>query len=124
MLRKLTLSLVPLLAVAAMAAVPVGAYEINHTYCEQSLAPDGTCPPNGTSEYAHMYINEGDAGGQSHETCIDEYETNKSGYTAATCMYYAGEETKQTPGGEYGYPRAWNGGSVTHVVDATEYGNK
>jgi hypothetical protein len=124
MLRRLTVALTPLLAMAAMAALPAAAYEIEHHYCAQSLEPDGTCPPNGSSEWAHLYINEGDAGGETHETCIDEYESNKNGYTTQTCMYYAGEETKQTPGGEYGYPRAWNGGSVPHVVDATEYGNK
>jgi hypothetical protein len=123
MLRKLFIALAPLLAVVAIAVVPAMAYEIEHTYCEQALEPNAGCPPNGSSKYAHMYINEGDAGGQSHETCIDEYETNH-GYTGAECMYYAGEEAKETPGGEYGYPRAWNGGTVKHVVDATEYGNK
>jgi hypothetical protein len=123
MLRKLLIALSPLLAVVAMAAVPAGAYEIEHHFCAQELAPDGTCPPNGSSEYAHLYIIEGDAGGASHETCIDYYGTNKGGYSEAKCMYYAGEEAKETPGGEYGYPRAWNGGSVTHYVAATEYGN-
>jgi hypothetical protein len=124
MLRKLTVALAPFLAMAAIAAVPAAAYEIEHTFCAQELAPDGTCPPNGSSEYAHLYIIEADAGGQSHESCDDWYGTNKGGYSGQECMYYAGEEAKLHPGGEYGYPRAWNGGTVSHVVDATEYGNK
>ena len=123
MLKRRLAGLSPLLAVAAVAAaVPAAlAFQYEHHYCAQSLAPNGTCPPNGSSQWAHLELNEGDAGGQTHETCIDEY-LSSSGYTGATCMYYAGEETHQYPGGAYGYPRAWNGGSVTHVVDATEYG--
>jgi hypothetical protein len=124
MRKKLLIALSPLLAVAAMASVPAAAYEVEHHFCNQELAPDGTCPPNGSSEYAHLYIIEGDADGASHETCIDYYGTNKGGYSEQTCMYYGGEEAKETPGGEYGYPRAWNGGTVTHEVAATEYGNK
>lgn len=123
MLRKLWLALAVFAVTFVAAVIPASAYEIEHHFCEQELAPDGTCPPNGTSEYAHLYIIEGDAGGASHETCVDWYGTNKKGYSAAECMYYAGQEAKETPGGEYGYPRSWNGGTVTHYVFATEYGN-
>ncbi|HXD56181.1 MAG TPA: hypothetical protein VN618_15605 [Solirubrobacteraceae bacterium] len=116
------------LAVVAIAATPssAGAFGYEHHYCGNTLAPGGTCPPNGSSTWAHLELNEADAGGESHETCIDEYlDPSGTGYyTGATCMYYAGEETKQFPGGTYGYPRAWNGGSVTHYVAATEYGYK
>jgi hypothetical protein len=126
--KKLIVSLIPLglLSVVAIAVAPSSAlaFQYEHHYCNNSLAPNGTCPPNGVnggSEWAHLELNEGDSGGQSHETCIDEYLSN-SGYTAAECMYYAGQEAKEYPGGEYGYPRAWNGGSVTHQVVATEYG--
>ncbi len=89
----------------------------------KTLWPAG-CPPNGSSEYAHLYLIEGDAGGASHETCIDWYGTVKKNYSPQECMYYSGEEAVEHPGGEYGYPRAWNGGSVKHYVAATEYGNK
>lgn len=123
MLKKLLVGLSPLLAVAAIAMAPSSAlaFQYEHHYCNNSLEPGGTCPPNGSSESAHLELNEGDAGGESHETCIDEYLSN-SGYTGQECMYYAGEEAKEYPGGEYGYPRAWNGGSVKHQVVATEYG--
>lgn len=107
-----------ILSIAPSAA---SAFQYEHIYCQNYMAPDGTCPPNGSSQWAHLELNEGDAGGQSHETCIDEYLSN-SGYTGAECMYYAGEEAQEFPGGEYGYPRAWNGGKVAHWVDATEYG--
>lgn len=126
--KKLVMKLVPLglLSAAAIAVAPSSAlsFQYEHHYCNNSLAPDGACPPNGVnggSEWAHLELNEGDAGGESHETCVDDYLSN-SGYTASECMYYAGEEAKRYPGGEYGYPRAWNGGSVTHQVVATEYG--
>lgn len=124
MLKNPAARLAPLAAIAAIAVLPslALAFQYEHTYCEQWMAPDGTCPPNGSSAWAHLELNEGDADNTSHETCIDEYESNKEGYTGATCMYYAGEEAQQFPGGEYGYPRAWNGGSVEHIVDATEYG--
>jgi hypothetical protein len=124
MRNKLMVRLAPLLAVAAIAVVPssASAFQYEHHYCGQNLAPGGTCPPNGSSAWAHLELNEGDAGGQSHETCVDDYLANSKSYTAAKCMYYAGEEARDFPGGEYGYPRAWNGGSVTHWVAATEYG--
>ncbi len=121
-MRKMMLWLAPLLAVIAVFAAPAYAFQYEHTFCESNLEPDGTCPPSGSSQWAHLEVIEGDAGGQSHETCIDAYESNKNGYTTQKCMYYAGEEARETPGGEYGYPRAWNGGTVKHVVDATEYG--
>lgn len=117
----LTSAVMAVLAIFAT-ATSATAYEYEHIYCENVMAPGETCPPNGSSEYAHLDVNEGDAGGQSHETCIDEYLTSSKGYTAQKCMYYAGQEAVDTPGGEYGYPRAWNGGSVTHAVDAVERG--
>jgi hypothetical protein len=101
MLKKLLVPLTPLLAVGALAAAPAVAYEVEHHFCGQELAPGGTCPPYGSSEYAHLYLIEGDAGGASHESCIDYYGTVKKTYSTQRCMYYAGEEAKETPGGEY-----------------------
>ncbi|MGA8352665.1 MAG: hypothetical protein WB698_00670 [Solirubrobacteraceae bacterium] len=114
-------AMIAMLAIG-VTATPAAAYEYEHIYCENIMEPGGTCPPSGSSEYAHLQVNEGDAGGQSHETCIDEYLTGPKKYTSQKCMYYAGEEAVDTPGGEYGYPRAWNGGSATHAVDAVERG--
>ncbi len=37
-------------------------------------------------------------------------------------MYYSNEVATQISSGQYGYPRAWNGGKVTHFVYAEEYG--
>jgi hypothetical protein len=124
MMRKMrVLMLASVLALSAIAVTPAFSYEIERHFCEQELTPDEGCPPNGDSEYGDLYIIEADAGGASHETCDDWYGTVKKNYSAAECMYYAGEEAKLHPGGEYGYPRAWNGGSVTHYVFATEYAN-
>lgn len=118
--------LVPLLILSALVvAVPsADAFSYEWPFCHQSLAPDGTCPPNGESKYAHLELVEGDAGGASHETCVDAYvETNGVyGYDEQNCMYEAPKEARVFPEGKYGYPRAWNGGEVTHAVDATEYG--
>lgn len=45
MLSKLCAALVPLAATLAIVAMPAAAYEIEHHFCAQELAPDGTCPP-------------------------------------------------------------------------------
>lgn len=127
--KKLMAGLVPVglisaLAMMTMALVPTSAaaYEYQHVYCSQYLAVNGTCPPNGSSEYAHLELNNGDAGGQSHETCVDDYFVN-IGYTNSACMYYAGEVASIISEGQYGYPRAWNGGKIEHFVYAEEYGH-
>ncbi len=125
MRKKALLRLAPMLtlAVIAVALSPTMAtgYQYEHLYCNNDLAPGGTCPPSGSSEYAHLELNAGDDPEASHEVCIDEYLTN-SGYTGETCVYYDNEVAHQYPGGEYGYPRAWNGGSVSHEVLGAEYG--
>jgi hypothetical protein len=126
--KKLLASLIPvgLLSAMALSAVmvvptPVLAYSYEHVYCSQYLGVNGTCPPNGSSEYAHLELNLGDAGGESHETCVDDYLT-ETGYTGASCMYYSGEVASIITSGQYGYPRAWNGGKVEHFVYGEEYG--
>jgi len=120
----LPLGVVSLLAAAtiAIAPTPALAYEYEHVYCSQSLAPNATCPPNGSSQWAYLELNLGNAGGESHETCIDDYYYFEGRYTEAHCMYYSNETAVQFSYGEYGYPRAWNGGKVTHFVYAEEYG--
>ncbi len=73
--KLLSLGAVSLLAAAAIAVVPTSAfgYQYEHVYCSQNMGVDGTCPPNGSSEWAHLELNLGDAGGESHETCIDDW---------------------------------------------------
>lgn len=119
----ISVGLVSAVAAAALSIGPASAFasEYEHVYCSQNLGVNGTCPPNGSSEYAHLELNLGDAGGQSHETCIDDYLT-ETGYTGAACMYYGGEVAYVETSGQYGYPRAWNGGSVEHFVYGEEYG--
>lgn len=114
-------------AIAALATTPTVAfaYEYEHLYCDQNLAVDGTCPPNGSSQTIYLGLNLASAGtGESHETCDDDYLL-ASGYTSAACMYYYGEWAEiSTPSEPEGYPRAWNGGKVSHLVYAIEYGHK
>jgi hypothetical protein len=121
--KKIVIGLAPLLAVAAMAvtSAPAVAYSYEHVYCNGELPVDGTCPPNGSSEDAHLELNYANAGGQSHETCDDDY-LSESGYTGQACMYYGSEVATISTSGQYGYPRAWNGGSIQHFVYAEEYG--
>ncbi len=113
-------------AIAALATTPTVAfaYEYEHLYCDQSMAVDGTCPPNGSSEAIYLGLNLATSGtGESRETCDDDYLL-ASGYTSAACMYYYGEWAEiSTPSEPAGYPRAWNGGKVTHFVYALEYGH-
>lgn len=111
-----------LAATILIAPTSAAAYQYEHVYCSQELGVDGTCPPNGTSEWAHLELNLGNAGGKSHETCIDDWYNEEQRYTEAHCMYYSNEAATQISFGQYGYPRAWNGGSVTHFVYAEEYG--
>lgn len=109
--------------VAALAPSAALSYQYEHVYCNQNLAVNATCPPNGNSEWAHMELNAANAGGESHATCVDDWYNNEKEYTAAHCMYYASEGSAiQISSGQYGYPRAWNGGSITHFVYAEEYG--
>lgn len=114
-----------LLALVALAVIPTSASadEYEHIFCDTYLAPDETCPPNGSAEYAHLQLVKGDANDTSHETCVDAYIDEAGGYyTEQKCMYYAGEEARTFPEGKYGYPRSWNGGSVEHIVLALEAG--
>lgn len=111
-------------AIAALATTPTVAfaYEYEHLYCDQNLAVDGTCPPNGSSQTIYLALNLAESG-ESRETCDDDYLL-ASGYTGAACMYYAGEWAEiYEPAEPAGYPRAWNGGKVTHLVYALEYGH-
>lgn len=123
--KKQLVGLAPLLlAMAAMAvtASSASAFQYEHNYCYQYLAPNATCPPYGSSEYAHLEVNEARDPLEGRATCVDEYLTN-SGYTPSRCVYYASEgEATEFPGGEYGYPRAWNGGKIEHFVSAYERG--
>jgi len=104
----------------AIAVTPALAYQYEHVYCNQNMGVSGTCPPNGSSEWAHLELNLANAGGQSHETCLDDYYSS-GGYTEAHCMYYAAK-TLSSSRRTIRIPRAWNGGSVTHFVYAEEYG--
>ena len=73
----------------------------------------------------HIEANSGSDPQESHAVCIDEFlDPNGSGYyTEATCYYYASEgNTTQYPGGVWGYPRAWNAGSITHLVHGLQTG--
>jgi hypothetical protein len=119
------LALILIVATSVVVTAPAMGFAVEHHYCDQYLEPKGTCPPNGNSIWAHLEINESEDPGESHETCIDEYlDPSGSGYyTTAKCVYYVWENpAKQFPGGTWGYPRTWNGGSVTHYIAATEYG--
>jgi hypothetical protein len=50
--------------------------------------------------------------------------SNNGHYTTATCVYYTSEMPYiEYPGGVWGYPRAWNGGSITHTVEGYENGS-
>lgn len=113
----------------AIAASPAMA-ETYHkqTFCDNWLAPGGTCPPNygkeGVAAYGHLEEEQGDSAGESRETCIDAYLQNGNlewYYSSPSCMYYAGEKAVQYHGVTYGQPRAWNGGSVSHTVWGWQY---
>jgi hypothetical protein len=107
--------------VGGFAAIPSAAFA-THVYCENDLAPNEGCPPAGTSQWAHLTGNAGYDRYASHEVCIDEFlDPSGSGYySGSTCVYYSYETAEQFPGGVWGYPRAWNGGSVTHIVQGAE----
>jgi hypothetical protein len=123
MLKKLLVGLSPLLVVAsfALAPAPALAYEVEGAYCYQNLAPSAGCPPNGSSQYLHLYYNLATDPYGNHESCVDDYVNGR--YTTAKCEYYVGEYALESPGGAYELPRAWNGGSVEHFVEADEGGN-
>jgi hypothetical protein len=116
-------------AAGGAAAVPSAALAYGHEYCFNSLAPGGTCPPAGVGtgvEWTHLEGNEIEDPYGSHATCADSYlDGNNNGhYTTAHCVYYRSEMPYvEYPGGEWGYPRAWNGGSVTHTVKGYENGH-
>lgn len=116
--------MVPVIAVLVALAVPSWAagYEMEHYYCANDLAVDATCPPYGEVWDAHLDLNLAEAGDESHETCLDDYYEKSREYTPAHCMYYAGEVAKQESEGQFGYPRAWNAGKVTHYVYGEEFG--
>lgn len=69
-------SAVPVLAVLVLALVPSTAAantSFEHIYCDQYLVVNGTCPPNGSSEWGHLEENFANAGGASHATCVDDF---------------------------------------------------
>lgn len=91
-------------------------------YCSLQLEPDGTCPPHGEQWYMHLLTNSGNADKEAHAVCIDAYLT-ETGYTEQKCEYYGEKNATQTyPHYEYGYPRAWNAGTVTHWVKGWAFG--
>jgi hypothetical protein len=123
--RKLLLGLGQLLLVVAFAVAPAPALANYHEYCDVALEPTVGCPPNGETKWWHLYLNQGWDSSGSHEVCIDEFldGNNNEHYTTQTCWYALTEEpTRQYPGGEWGYPRAWNGGSIKHLVRGIEEG--
>jgi hypothetical protein len=127
-LRKLGfIGLCPLLASACLAVLmpaAAQAYEVNWSYCDENFTPDETCPPHGDSIYIHIEWNLGYAHGEEHETCIDNYYTELEKFSEAVCATKKGQLAEQPGDGLYGYPRAWNGGSVTHIVEGEEKGYK
>jgi hypothetical protein len=127
--RLLLITGVSVAVVVGAAAVPSAALAYGHTYCFNSLAPGGTCPPAGYgtgSEWTHLEGNEIQDPYGSHATCVDSYldPSNNGHYTPQTCVYYRSEMPYiEYPGGVWGYPRAWNGGSITHTVEGYENGH-
>jgi hypothetical protein len=122
--RGLLVGLMLLLMAGALAMTPTSASANYHYYCEQSLEPGGTCPPNGSSKWWHLEENLGWDPYGNHEVCVDDYlDPSGSGYyTEAKCIYEVGHYAESWPGGIWGYPRVWNGGTVTHTVIGEEQG--
>ncbi|HEY1688383.1 MAG TPA: hypothetical protein VGF95_05905 [Solirubrobacteraceae bacterium] len=119
---------------AVMASPAMASKWEERVFCENNMEPGGTCPPNGVnggSEWGHIEEVQGNAKGAEHETCVDvyieEHVSKTFYYTAAKCMTKAGETARWYGDGlaaeelNWGQPRAWNGGSVTHVVWGYEY---
>jgi hypothetical protein len=121
-----TVALLALVALAAVPSIALANVPYEHIYCSQYLAVSGTCPPNGSSVYVHLELNSANAGGASHATCLDDYyerpAPEKSEFTPAHCMYYSNETAIQISSGQWGYPRAWNAGTIEHLVVAEEWG--
>lgn len=110
-------------SVASLGVTASSAVASSQTFCDNWLAPNGTCPPNHGSEgsviWGHLHQVQGNSAGESHETCVDAYFEEEKVYTVALCMYYAGETADLTSlytHERYGEPRSWNGGSVNHTV--------
>jgi hypothetical protein len=124
MSKKLLAGLAPLVATAVIAAMPSTALANVHVYCDQTLEVGGTCPPNGESKWWHLNLNQAWDPYGEHESCIDEYLDGHDNphYTEQSCKNSDVEPVRQYPEGEWGYPRAWNGGSISHLVEATEEG--
>lgn len=138
-MRRPVALIVAILLVAGVFGVSAGAATAgaqSRTFCDNWLAPDGTCPPNGVSggsEWGHLEEIQGNSAGESRSTCIDAYleeeelgERVEGFYTASKCMYYSGETARWEPPVEYaeppyGRPRAWNNGKVDHTVWGWEY---
>ncbi|HEY1688867.1 MAG TPA: hypothetical protein VGF95_08385 [Solirubrobacteraceae bacterium] len=107
----------------AVSAGPSSAYEYKRVYCSRELPVDGTCPPYGSPVSLHIELNLANAGGEEHAVCADIYYEAAKEYTAAHCFYHTYEEAAIVPGnGSFGYPRAWNAGTIEHFVYAEEYG--
>ncbi|HEV7942671.1 MAG TPA: hypothetical protein VGP17_07715 [Solirubrobacteraceae bacterium] len=118
--------LVVMVAALAFVVAPSSAYATTYyyepLYCSQQLPPDGTCPPNGEQWYMHLIKNEGNADKEAHAVCIDAYLTGPGKYTEQKCEYYGEKNAFQAYSEEYGYPRAWNAGEITHFVKGWAYG--
>src|ERR1700722_3000255 len=81
MRRGLLVGLMLLLMAGVLATNPMSASANYHYYCEQSLEPGGTCPPNGSSKWWHLEENLGWDPYGNHEVCVDDYlDPSGSGY--------------------------------------------
>jgi len=108
------------IALAGVAVPTASAYNHSHLYCYQVMGTNGTCPPNGSSQWEHLQLNKAsDFQPISFATaCVDEW---LGYYTGQTCANY-GNLAYQYPGGAWGYPRAWNA-SVLQWLEGVEYWN-
>ena len=112
---------------ALVACVATGLLVVSMAHAETSyycndrvLNPGEGC----SSGWAHLEDDAGSDPFANHETCIDAYlDGNNNGrYTRPSCAYYVWETAEQFYGGEWGYARCWNGGTVYHRVDcAVQY---
>ncbi len=125
-LRRLA-PLVAAIAIAcATAALTVpgtaSALVYGHTYCNQWMVTNQTCPPYGSSEWHHLLENAAEA--RRGSLCIDEYlDPSGSGYyTGASCVSQ-GHTAAQYPGATWGYPRSWetSGEGYIFAIEEWEY---
>ncbi|MHB1539571.1 MAG: hypothetical protein ACYCUM_12305 [Solirubrobacteraceae bacterium] len=128
--RAVVVGLAPVLLLAALASfmAPPAFASIKyayHVYCYVEMGPFEACPPHesyeGGATYEHLESNLGNSQGEHKAVCVDAYLVN-SGYTGESCEYTEKHDAEEYYAGEYGYPRAWNAGQVTHLVWAQQYG--